>query len=131
MNSSSELRNRSKSAIEFDFLRKDELSLHNHKEGPQVPAVIRAKNGNTSLEYPINHIYLINKLCEKLNGNDRRYLKSYCTQNRQEILDLMLKYGAVLFRGFDVKSPQDFEDVAMVSAGLAKQLKTLLHYSIF
>lgn len=79
------------SGFEVEFLRDEELSLKNHKEGPYLPAVIRAKEDH-SLDY----------------------LKEYVKENKTNLRDAMTKYGAVIFRGFDVKTPQEFEDIALL-----------------
>ena|SRR3989338_7091001 len=40
-------------------------------------------------------------------------LQKYLADNQEELNRMRLENGAILFRGFDVKNAQDFEDVAL------------------
>jgi len=47
-------------------------------------------------------------------NNSKETLTAYLQRHKEEIKKLTIQHGAVLFRGFDIKSPQDFEDVALL-----------------
>ncbi|MDV6237563.1 TauD/TfdA family dioxygenase [Leptospira ellisii] len=42
---------------------------------------------------------------------DKQYLIRWVKSNKRALTDDLKEYGAILFRGFDIRSPQDFEDV--------------------
>eukprot|EP01089_Gocevia_fonbrunei_P014064 TRINITY_DN3772_c1_g1_i1.p1 TRINITY_DN3772_c1_g1~~TRINITY_DN3772_c1_g1_i1.p1 ORF type:complete len:368 (+),score=59.12 TRINITY_DN3772_c1_g1_i1:73-1176(+) len=48
-----------------------------------------------------------------LEDNSLAFLKAFCERHAERLQDMMITYGAVLFRGFDINQPQDFEDVAL------------------
>ncbi|WP_210414521.1 TauD/TfdA family dioxygenase [Leptospira wolffii] len=48
-------------------------------------------------------------------ARENGFLPAWVKANRKEVNRDLLIYGAVLFRGFDVKTPQDFEDVALAA----------------
>jgi len=84
----------SETQLKFDRLRPDEYT-RNWKVDPRnvdLPAVVRPVGSDSSLEA----------------------LKRLVRANHEEIVSKMHSVGAVLFRGFDVKGPQDFEDVALL-----------------
>lgn len=43
----------------------------------------------------------------------KSYLVNFCTVNREALLELMYQRKVILFRGFELPSPQDFEEVAL------------------
>jgi alpha-ketoglutarate-dependent taurine dioxygenase len=42
-----------------------------------------------------------------------KFLTDFCQRNRSSLIDLLHKEKVILFRGFDLKTPKDFEDVAL------------------
>jgi len=46
--------------------------------------------------------------------NDLTLLKKYCKEHRLQLADLLIGSGAILFRGWNVQTPQDFEDVILL-----------------
>ena len=51
-------------------------------------------------------------LIESEGRNTKQELASYLEENKTEIEQKLVKHGAILFRNFDIKSAQDFEDIA-------------------
>jgi alpha-ketoglutarate-dependent taurine dioxygenase len=47
------------------------------------------------------------------SGNTKADLEKYITDNKQELEEAFYKNGAVLFRGFAINTPKDFEDIAL------------------
>jgi alpha-ketoglutarate-dependent taurine dioxygenase len=47
------------------------------------------------------------------NDKSKNTLISWIKNNEAEVQKDLLDYGAILFRGFDIQEPQDFEDVSM------------------
>jgi alpha-ketoglutarate-dependent taurine dioxygenase len=45
-------------------------------------------------------------------GNSKQELINWISSHKKEVEDKLTESGAVLFRGFDIQTPQDFEDVA-------------------
>ncbi|QQR97092.1 MAG: TauD/TfdA family dioxygenase [Sphingobacteriales bacterium] len=66
----------------------------------------------------MNQSFLDNKLSLPLviqpqQNASLKYLNDWIQENKQQIDANITKYGAVLFRGFDVQSPTHFEQIAM------------------
>jgi alpha-ketoglutarate-dependent taurine dioxygenase len=47
------------------------------------------------------------------SGNTKADLEKYIIENQKELEDAFYKNGAVLFRGFALDTPKDFEDIAL------------------
>jgi alpha-ketoglutarate-dependent taurine dioxygenase len=49
-----------------------------------------------------------------VDSDSKDRLIDYLKNNKEQIDRNITKYGAILFRNFDIKTPQDFEDVALL-----------------
>jgi alpha-ketoglutarate-dependent taurine dioxygenase len=47
------------------------------------------------------------------NGTSKRELLHWINENRESVAQKFTRHGAILFRGFDIDTPNDFEDLAM------------------
>lgn len=48
------------------------------------------------------------------NATEKQFLTNYIEQNKESINNTLYKNGALLFRGFNINTAQDFEDIAHV-----------------
>lgn len=48
------------------------------------------------------------------NGNSKQELLAWLKANKAEMNEKFIKHGAILFRGFEINNPNDFEDLAVV-----------------
>ncbi|TGK36379.1 taurine dioxygenase [Leptospira gomenensis] len=78
------------------------------------------KKGSTSVSSPLQKGFLDpnNKLPVVYRPNspeqeDKQYLIRWIKSNKRALTDDLKEFGAILFRGFDIRSPQDFEDVIL------------------
>ncbi len=83
------------SGVTTRFLRKDERYIHTKED--QLPLVIEPS-------------------CAE--SKDVRGLKTFLSSHSDQILDDVAKYGAVLLRGFDVSSTQEFQDIILSIQGM-------------
>ncbi|MCL9684747.1 TauD/TfdA family dioxygenase [Legionella maioricensis] len=74
------------------FLRKDERLISSEEN--EMPLVLEAKD-----------------------STDLQFLQEFLTSNSAKIIEDIAKYGAVLLRGFDVASEQDFESTVLKIKG--------------
>lgn len=74
-------------------LRPDERAIHSHED--QTPLVI-----------------------EPLRSRSAAFLQSFMKENSSEIISDLEKHGAVLFRGFDIRSPAEFEEQVLAIQGM-------------
>ncbi|BCA94839.1 pyoverdine biosynthesis regulatory gene SyrP [Legionella antarctica] len=74
------------------FLRKDERLIISEEN--EMPLIIEAKD-----------------------STDLKFLHEFLSSNAAKILEEIAKYGAVLLRGFDVASDQDFEETVLKIPG--------------
>ena len=75
------------------FLRKDERLINTQET--EMPLVIEAKE-----------------------HKDLEFLRDFLASHSQNLMEDVAKYGALLFRGFDVKADKDFEDSILSIKGL-------------
>lgn len=73
---------------------------------------IMSKGADLSFKYldPKNKLPLV---AEPTEGNSMQELSSWIAQNKDFIEKQLYKNGAILFRGFDINTAQDFEDIAI------------------
>jgi alpha-ketoglutarate-dependent taurine dioxygenase len=45
--------------------------------------------------------------------NSKKTLEQYLINEKEDVNGLITRHGAILFRGFDIKTAQDFEDIAL------------------
>lgn len=75
------------------FLRKDERLINT--EETEMPLVFEAKE-----------------------HKDLKFLQNFLIENSNSLMQDVAKYGALLFRGFDIKTDKDFEDAILSIKGL-------------